>query len=229
MFHSRLFAGALLAVILALCALFGWGYYQRNRAEKAEATLIEQQAELEGAKKALLVAPKEVVKFVEVPVAIARAVKSGMLTPVAAGKFEVTSDVVSIPCPPPVRLDDESVSKGLAPVADKPAQVDIVFGLTGEFFIGKIKHGAVEYTSTFKATVRSVDDSWHSDVPISEENVAFTVKVNEDIAKAVDAYNQPWAKKHLKFMCPGIGVTYNPLDTVRPVNVGISCSYGFVW
>jgi len=228
-FANELKAGLFLAAVLTIAALIGWGYHQKTLREKAEAAYTEQSVELAGAKKALLVTPKEVVKFVEVPAAVKAAVKSGVLAPIAAGKLSATSNVVNIPCPPSVPLDAPSLSEGQEVKPDSPPQVAVTFGLTGEIFIGKIKGGAVEHTSTFKATVRAVDDSWNSDITFEPENVVFDVKVSKEVAQAMDAYNKTWLQKHMRFMCPGVGIVYNPLDPTRPVQVGISCSYGVVW
>jgi hypothetical protein len=219
-------AGIFLVVSLTIMALVGWGFHQRNLREKAETAYIEQTVELEGAKRALLAKPKEIVKFVTLPPAMQKAVKQGRVTPIAAAKIGATSGTVTVPCPEPVRSTDESFTKGNNLKADIPTtatSTEITFGLTGELFIGKVKGGAVEYTSNFKATVWS-NDGWSSDVPFAPENVVFDVKVSTDIAKAIEVYEKPWAAKHLKFMCPGIFVGYN-----GELTGGVGCGFGVVW
>lgn len=230
-------AGGFLVVSLTILALIGYSIYQKDLRLDAEAALVEAGVELEGAKKAILVAPKEIIKFVEVPAAVASAVKKGVMIPIAAGKVTATSDTIIVPCP------DLSLRKGQLDEADKGSildgsntppptvltpSVNLTFGLTGEVFLGAIKHGAVEHTVSLKATVWS-DAGWHSDVPFKPENVAFDVVFSKEVQEAIEEHSQPWFKKHTSLMCPGVGVVYNPLDTGRPVNVGLVCAYGFTW
>jgi hypothetical protein len=216
MWRSQIVAGTFLVVALAFCSAIGWGLYQRSLREEAEATLVEQGVELEGAKRALLVAPKEIVKFVEVPAAVASAVKRGVMTPITAARVEAKSDVVFVPCPP-------AMPDSRPPDAEQPAStVPVTFGLTGEFFIGKIKHGAVEWTGSLKGT--AFNDDWSSDVIFAPENTRIDVLVSKDIAKAVEQYERSWLKKHARFQCPGVGLFYN-----GKISAGISCTYGISW
>ena len=230
-------AGGFLVISLTILTLIGYSIHQKDLRVKAEAALVEAGVELEGAKKAILVAPKEIIKFVEVPSAVKAAVKTGAMTPIAAGKVTATSDTILVPCP------DPSLRKGQVDKADNsdtiifsdspppkpdPTTVPLTFGLTGEVFLGAIKHGAIEHTVSLKATVWG-NDGWHSTVPFKPENVAFDVVFSKEVQEAIEEHEQPWLKRHTALMCPGVGVVYNPLDTGRPVNVGLVCAYGFTW
>jgi len=218
-------AGAFLVASLAICALFGWGYHQKQLREAAEALVTQTQVELEGARQAILVAPKEIIKYVpSTPTAVKEAVKKGRMTPILGGKVVATSDTIAIPCPEPTA----NTSSNAPPPAEAPRFANVQFGLTGEVFVGKIKGGPVETTATLKGTVFS-DWGYNAAVNFKPENVALDVVFSKDVSKAIEEYEQPWIKKHTALMCPGVGVTYNPLDTGRPVNVGVTCSYGFVW
>lgn len=224
--RHEILAGTFLVVSLTILGLIGWGFHQRNLKVAAEAAYTQQSVELEGAKRALLAKPSEVVKFVEVPAAVTKAVKSGAMLPIAATKVEATSTPVMIPCPEPPEVTPTKPEETVAVHHTNP----VTFGLTGEFFIGKIKGGAVEHTSTLKGTVwmdaTDTDPAWNSDIEFKPENVKVDVRVSKDIAAAVEAYEQPWTKKHLRFACP---VVFAGLDIDGQINGGIGCAYGVVW
>ena len=220
-------AFAFLVISLTILTLIGYSIHQKDLRVRAEAALVEAGVELEGAKKAILVKPKEIIKFVEVPAAVKAAVKTGAMTPIAAGKVTAVSDTVEVPCPQPKTDDTVIFSDTPLPKPD-PTTVPLTFGLTGEVFLGAIKHGAIEHTISLKATVWSAD-GWHSTVPFKPENVDFDVVFSKEVQEAIEEHEQPWIKRHTALSCPGIGILYNPLDVTRPVNVGITCSYGLVW
>jgi hypothetical protein len=212
-----------LVITLTIFSLIGYAIHEKDLRQEAEASVVARDLELAGAKAAIVASPREVVKFVTVPAAVTAAVKHGTLVPVASGKIEAKSDVFLVPCPLP------EYRPGAQPSAKEPHTngVALTFGLTGEVFLGKIKYGKVETTATFKGTAWS--DTWQSDVVFAPENTHFDVKFSDEVAKAIEQYSRPWLKKHMALACPAIGVTYNPLDTTRPVNAGITCGYGFVW
>ena len=226
-----------LVISLSLLGLWSYGVHQRTLREAAEAAYTQQSVELEGAKRALLATPKDVAALTTLPPAVKDAVKAGRIVPIIAGRVIAKSNAIQIPCPEVVRPTDDSVSKGIALKADNegatspqepstgPVSIPVTFGLTGEFFVGKIKGGAVESTNTLKATIWSDGPpSWHSDVDFDPANVKVDIQVSTEIAKAVEAYEKPWTARHLKFMCPGVFVGYN-----GAITGGVGCGFGVVW
>lgn len=218
----RIVAGTVLIVALTFLSMCGYGLHQRNLRRAAEAKVLEVSVELAGAHKALEAKPKEVVKFVEVPVPIKEAVKKGTLTPILAAKGTAKSETFVVPtCPEPVSVSDVTDAPTETPV--EPAWVV----LHGDIFVGKIKFGAPIWTATLGGGYHQGD--YHTNIVFKPENINLDMRVSEEIGRAVEEYEKPWIKKHTALMCPGVGVTYNPLDSTSPVNVGVQCAYGFVW
>jgi hypothetical protein len=221
-------AGVFLVVTLTILSLFAWGQHQRTLRQEAEAKLVMVDLELAGAKKALLVKPKDVAPP-ETPKEVKEAIKKKLVTPIVGVTGKATSNVVNIPCPEPIRSTDESLTKGPAPQEDKPAPVavPVTFDLTGNLFLGQIKKGQALWTGGVSGVVHSGD--FEAPIEFDPANVNIEVKVSEEIGKAVAYYERGWWRKHTALVCPGVGVTYNPLDSARPVNVGVTCTYGFSW
>ena len=224
MWTSRIAAGAALILTLTFLSLLGWGLHQRRQKEKVEATLTIKLAELEGAKVALSLKPKEIIKLVPQATtpAIAKAVKQGKIVPLAAVAAEVRSEPFVLPLP---RSEGQPET---GPTDDTPPTTGpVTFGVHTELLLTRVPRGPVMHEVSFSGTAYLEDFS----VPITFEpgEADITVAVDKNIQKAFDFYDRSWLKKHTAFSCPSVGVTYNPLDTTRPVNVGITCSYGFVW
>lgn len=215
------YAGLVLVVSLTIMGLVAYINHQKGLLQAIQATATEQALELAGAKRALEVKPKEVVRFVEVPAAVKEAVKNGSLTPVTAVRIVATTPTLAVPCPEP------PVDPGAPREAAVPRFANIRFGLTGEVFIGKVKGGAVEATTSLKGTVFG-DNGFSAPLEFKPEDVAISVVFSKEISRAIEAYQEPWLKKHTAFACPGIGITYNPLNA-RPVDLALTCGYSMVW
>jgi hypothetical protein len=220
---SELGAGVFLVASLTIAALFGWGFHQRTLRQEAEAKLVMVDLELAGAKAALLVKPKDVAPP-ETPIEVKEAIKKGLVAPIAGVTLRASSNVVNIPCPEPVRFVDESLTNGTALKADTivASTAPVSFDLTGNLFIGQVKHGQALWTGNLYGTVHSGD--FEAPVDFDPANVDITVKVSDEIGKAITYYERPWIKKHMRWQCPGIGVMYN-----GKVGVGITCTYGLTW
>lgn len=215
------YAGLVLVVTLTIMGLVAYTNHQKSLLQALQATATEQALELAGAKRALEVKPKEVVRFVEVPAAVKEAVKNGSLAPVTAIRIDATTPTLSVPCPEPPS------DPGPPGAVEVPRFANIRFGLTGEVFVGKVKSGAVEATVTLKGTVFG-DNGFSAPLDFKPEDVALGIVFSKEISRAIEAYQEPWLKKHTAFACPGIGITYNPLNA-RPVDLALTCGYSLVW
>jgi len=234
-------AGAFLVVSLTIAALGGWGFHQRTLRQEAEAKLVMVDLELAGAKAALLVKPKDVAP-VGTPTEVKAAIKKGLVTPIAGVTLHATSNVVNIPCPEPVRFADESLTNGTALKADidphsgsnEPKKdsttvtstAPVSFDLTGHLFIGQVKQGQALRTGDLSGTVHSGD--FEAPIEFDPEHLDVTVKVSDEIGKAVTYYERGWWKKHTALACPGVSLTYNPMND-RSVDIALTCGYSFVW
>ena len=224
---SPFLALGFLIISLTILALIGYSIHQKDLRVAAEAALVEAGVELEGAKKAILVAPKEIIKFVEVPAAVASAVKKGAMTPIAAGKINATSDTIEIPCPEPP--PDSTIIYSDSPLPKpKYTTTPLTFGLTGEVFLGAIKHGAIEHTIALKGTVWN-DDGWNSDIAFKPENVAFDVVFSKEVKEAIEEHSRPFFQRHFRFTFPAVTLGYNVFDPSRPVVASVGASWGYVW
>lgn len=218
-------AGAFLITVLTICALIGWGGHQRQLRQEAEAKLLASDLELAGAKAALTVKPKEIIKFVEVPAAVKAAVKSGAVAPIAGIKGTAKSNVVEVPCPEPKRVEfhDNEV------IPDKEVNVTstapVWFEVKGNLFLGQIKHGAAMWTGTLDGMVHSGE--FKAPIEFDPEHIDLQVKVSDELAKAADYYGRSWIKKHTAFACPIAGLSYDPFT--QKVAPSIGCGVGFVW
>jgi len=224
----KLLAGLVLITVLTAFSTCGYILHLRNQRDDALAVNVLKDLELEGAHKALLVKPKEIVKFVEVPAAIKAAVKSGAVTPLAAVKGTAKSNVVNIPCPP------ATADAAVPPSTDEPeadstkvtSTAPVWFEIKGNLFIGQIRHGEAMWTGTVDGHIHSGE--FQAPIDFEPENIDFQVKVSDEIGKALDYSNRSWIRKHFGVACPGASVTYNPLNA-RPVDVALTCGVAMVW
>lgn len=218
----KFLAGAVLVVALTVLASCGYAAHQRTLREQAEARYTEQSIELEGAHRALLAKPKEIVKWLSPPPAVKEAAKSGKATVIGGIKGKAESNVINIPCPPTPAPPSEPPTdvKNIPP----PNETPVYFGLEGDLLIVKVNKGAVEWTGRLAGEAHDKDRTWSRTIDFDPANINLDVKVSTEIAEAIEEHNESWAKKHLRFQCPGIGVVYN-----GSLSGGLTCTYGLTW
>jgi len=212
-------AGILLVTLLTIASTASYIYHLRNQRDEAIASQEQIKLEAEGFKKALAVKPTEVIKLVPTLVTkyVERKIHEGVIKPIASGRIEGSTDI-TVPCPPP--------SEG----ATAPTEVPVHLTVAGSFLITRIRFGeAVSWNGelTGEATIGEA----HTPLTFKPEDTKFDILVSQDIAVALRDHEREggWWKRHTALSCPGVGIIYNPLDVSRPVNVGITCSYGLVW
>jgi hypothetical protein len=236
---SKLIAAAVIITLLTFAALVGHIIFLRNQRDKAAAAQVAIEMELEGFKKAVTSTPKEVIKLVPslVTPEVAKAVKVGTVKPILGATIEAKK-TVEVLIPPDaikssgedVRLSDESLTKGLEVKPDNP-RVPLHLTFHAGLLVTRIKFGiATEFKSEAGGSV-AVGENEPQFFKFEEDEATFEVRVSEEISKALYDHEREgnWLKRHTSLLCPGIGVTWNPLDTQRPVNVGVVCAYGFSW
>ena len=212
-------AGTLLVILLFITSTASYIYHIRNQRDEAIAAQEQLKLEAEGYKKALLVKPTEVIKLVPTLVTeyIEKKVKAGVIIPIASGHVEASTDL-SVPCPPP--------PEG----ATAPTEVPVHLTVQGNFLITRIRFGeAVSWKGDLTGDAQIGDN--HTALTFKPEDTRFDILVSRDIAIALRDHEREggWLKRHTALACPGVGVTYTPLDPLRPINVGITCSYGMIW
>lgn len=220
----RIVAGTFLIVALTFLSLLGYSLHQKSLRQVAEAAYTQQSVELEGAKRALLVKPSEIIKYVEVPTAVKAAVKSGKMTPIASVKVAATSNTIEVPCPPQAQPLTGPLTDQTASIAQTPAITPVTFDLTGNLFIGKVKAGAVEWTGSLTGVAHNADKTWSQAISFDPAETKIDVRVSSEIAEAVSEHEQSWGHKHFRFMCPGLFIGYNGKATAA-----VGCGYGIVW
>jgi len=217
--RPQILAGILLVTLLTIASTASYIYHIKNQRDEAIASQEQLRLEAEGFKKALAVKPTEVIKLVPQLVTkyVERQIHDGIVKPIASGRIEGSTDI-AVPCPPPVEG------------ATAPTEVPVHLTVSGSFLITRIRFGeAVSWAGDLTGEAKIGET--HTPLKFNPEDTKFDILVSEDIEVALRDHEREggWWKRHTALACPGVGITYNPLDTARPVNVGITCAYGFVW
>ena len=226
MFNSQFVAGVFLIFALTVLSMCGYARYQKSQKEKAEGELITARMELNGAKQALEVKPKEIIKWLPLVATdeVKKAIKSGTITPLTGTKIDATSQPVQFTCPEVEKLGDVPPRLLGEPHRTPP----VTFGVHAEVLLTRVKGGPVMNESAISgvAHIEGVNEP----VPISFDptDVDVSVTVDSNIQKAFKLQDEPFFSKHTALACPGVSLTYNPLND-RAIDVALTCGYSFVW
>jgi hypothetical protein len=207
---------ATLVALLTIAALFGYAGHEKNLRLEAQAKVVSVTLERDGFAAAAAAAPKEVIKLVPTVVTkeITKLVHDKVVAPVASSTTSA-STTINVPCPP--------ATSGSAP------STAVALTFTHDLLITRIRFGDVQWKDSVAGTATVNGVTTRMDFP--QGSVLTHVAVSKDILADLHAHELEggWWKRHTKFMAPGVGVTYDPLDPARPVSVGIVVGYGFVW
>jgi len=216
-------AGAFLITALTVFATCGYVLHLRNQRDDAIASRTRIELEAEGFQEALRAKPKEVLKLVPTLVtpAVEKMVKAGSVKPIAAAAIEAKTEIV-FDCP-------AGTVEGVVIVPATPQKARLIF--TADLLITRIKFGlATEWKGGVGGSAQ-INDGPIIGLKFDEADTRIKIAFSDEIAKALYDHEREggWLKRHTALVCPGVGVTYNPLDTNRPVNVGVTCTYGLSW
>ena len=220
---SQWIAGAFLIMALTVFATCGYVLHLRNQRDDAIASRTRVELEAEGFKEALRAKPKEILKLVPTIVTkeIERLVHEKKIAPVASGHIEAKTEIV-FECPEGAREDGVVVPA-------TPQTAKLIF--TADLLITRIKFGlATEWKGGVGGSAQ-INGGPIVGLKFNDEDTKINIAFSDEIAKALYDHEREggWLKRHTALVCPGVGVTYNPLDTGRPVNIGITCTYGLSW
>ena len=217
-------AGAFLIITLSVISTCSYISHLKAQIGTSQAALIQKDLEAEGFKKALLAKPTEVIKLVPTLVTkyVEVGVHEGTIQPIASGHVEGKTNLF-VPCP---------MSSG--DTANTPIEnqgTDVHLSVYGNFLITRIRFGeAVSWKGDLGGSA-AFGEGQPKPLVFTPEDTKFNIVVSSDIERALLAHEREggfW-KRHTAFACPTVTATYNPLDTTRPINVGIGCGWGMVW
>lgn len=229
--NHKLLAGLFLVISLTCFGACGYMVHLRNQRDDAQARVGQLELEADGYRASLASKPGDIIKLIptfDTP-PLRAAIKKGTIQPVAATKTTAHKDlVVELPVPSSSTPDPQVGSHEPDP---GPSEVPVHLTFTSSMLITRIKFGiATEWKAESGGTI-AVGGLPPQGFTFKDDEVSYDVRFSDDIAKALADHERGggWLKRHTKLLCPGVGVTYNPIDTVRPVNVGVVCAYGFSW